>query len=162
MAAIAIWSIPDNGMNCPLLRSLKNRQHYFSAYILGTYQWQHWNIFSPDPLRRVTEVHIEKMENGSWVALRLLDRSHLGFFQAAPELKYLINIVDTIPELEDAYMQDICRTDRLSAGTTLRMRKRVFVIPKPDELGSIARWRQWSPEWSPFSERILSCTSPSL
>lgn len=151
MAAVGIWSIPKNFVEIPFLRTLQKQRPYFSPYVLTTYQWQNWNLFSPDPLRKVTDIRIDTNVKGKWVTLRTLDGDHLGFFRRAPELKYMGKIKDAMPKLKNAYMHDICRTDRLSPETRIRMRQRSFVIPKPSTLGSIAKWRAWKPRWSKWT-----------
>lgn len=119
-----------------------------------TSQWQRWNLFSPDPLRRVVEMDIEQNINGRWIIVHTINEHHVSWWQRAPELKIMRRMEDDdkLP-LREQYVQNYCHTHRLVPGTHMRMIKRWFVIPKD------AQWSTWKPEWNQKIDFDLYCTS---
>ena len=147
MAAIGIFSL-QNVDRFPVLKWLQDQEHYVRPYILMTSQWQKWNLFSPDPLRRITEMQFDAELFGTWHTVRNLDFDHLSYFRRANELKVMRQMEDdNMGPLRERYVQDICRTQRLQIGTPMRIRKRIVVIPKPEKHESVAWWRMWQPQW---------------
>ncbi len=159
MAAVGIFSIQRVNRS-GILPWLRIPDRYLSPYILMTSQFQSWDMFSPDPTRRLKEIRIETMQNGTWSLSRLVDGKHLGSFKRAPELKYLdmIQAYPSLKPLEEPYIQDVCRSDHLKPGTPIRMRIRRAVLPMPEDRNSIDAWRQWRPEWSEWIDHTTSCT----
>lgn len=99
-----------------------------SPYILLLSQWQMWNIFSPDPLRRVSSYRIDTRINGIWKPLQNIDYDHLRWPERAKELKILERLEDSFSVLVPSYLQSSCT--RLQAeGKTIRLVARSTVLP---------------------------------
>ena len=143
-----------------MLRWIADKRDFFKPYVLSTSQWQRWNLFSPDPLRRVVEMDIEQNINGRWVTVHTINEKNLGWWQKAPELKIMRRMEDDdkLP-LRRQYVQDYCRTHALETGTHMRLRKRWFIIPKHATAASASQWNAWQPEWNEHIDFDLYCLS---
>lgn len=157
MAAIGIYSL-QNVDSQPVLKWLEQKQYIFRSYVLMTSQWQRWNLFSPDPLRRVIVMTVETQTDGIWRNVRTIDYDHLSYFRRASELKIIRRIEeDNQEKLKEVYLQDICRTEKIPFGTPIRLLKKAQVVPRHDAPQSIAYWRQWQPEWQETMEQETTC-----
>lgn len=159
MAAIGVYSL-QNVDSQPVLKWLEQKQYIFRPYVLATSQWQRWNLFSPDPLRRVTEMRIDRQIFDTWMPVRNIVFGELSYFRRASELKVMRRMdEDNQVELKDRYIQDICRTDGLLPGTPMRIIKRVQVIPKTEGPQTVEWWMQWQPEWQEMIDYETTCSA---
>ena len=144
----------------PALQWVSDQRHHFRPYMLATSQWQRWNLFSPDPLRRVIEVDIEQKVSGKWVRVHTINEHHTGWWQRAPELKTMRRMEDDnkLP-LRKRYVQDFCRTHQIPDGTLMRMNKRWHVIPKHEKMYDTDWWQEWSPNWKAKVDFELTCSA---
>lgn len=157
MAAVGIYSL-QNVNSQPVLRWLEQKQYIVRSYMLATSQWQRWNLFSPDPLRRVIVMQVEAQTNEGWHTIRTIDFDHLSYFRRASELKVMRRMEeDNNEDLKDIYLQDICRTDALRVGTPIRMMKQFHVVPKHETPQPVAVWRNWQPEWQLSADKETTC-----
>ena len=109
----------------PVLEWLYNKRTHIRPYILATSQWQRWNLFSPDPLRRVIEMDFDQKIDGRWVSVFTLNQHNVTWWQRAPELKIMRRMEDEkMLPLQERYMFDFCRRHRIPEGTQMRIRKR--------------------------------------
>jgi len=131
-------------------------------YILLTSQWQRWNLFSPDPLRRITNVYIDKKIDDNWKEVKVLKGDSIVWYRRAKELKLTGRIDSNYRQdvFKKQYLQNICRSEQLKPETTLRWRKQYYVIPRVPELKNPAFWETYKPDIK--SEIILefNCDSP--
>lgn len=105
MTAVVLYVVP---------RSLKNRFPQIGAvraltdpYVLLMSQWQQWNIFSPDPLRRVSVFHVESTLNGV-VGPRIVDSERLSPWRRAKELKVLYRLEEEWQSARETYLLSLC------------------------------------------------------
>src|SRR5437764_493460 len=82
MTAVAVFLLPQRAWN----RAIKQLT---TPYVLLTSQWQQWDIFSPDPLRRVSFYSLTTDDNAGAKTLLQLDYAHLPWNARAKELKIL-------------------------------------------------------------------------
>ena len=160
MAAILINARPTNVEQLNILTLLARQEPYVRPYILLTSQWQHWNIFAQSTSLAMTETHIEKLSDGEWSTVRIIDRTHPGLFRHSPEnvsINHLMN--DGVEALKEPYLQDVCRTEHLQTGTQVRIRKRFAFFPSHAGQQSIGWWRAWQPAWSEMIVANSSCKS---
>lgn len=159
MAAIFSYSI-YHVEEVPALQWVSDQRQFFRPYILATSQWQRWNLFSPDPLRRVIEIDIEQFIQGQWVRIYTLNEHHVGWWQRAPELKTMRRMEDDDKEpLRERYLLDFCRTHDIPTGTQMRMIKRWHVIPKHEKTHDAEWWNNWEPNWNETIHASLTCSS---
>ncbi len=155
MSAILLYNLYDFD-TVPVLAWLQTHRDIARPYLLVTSQWQRWNLFSPDPLRRVIEMDIDIELNGEWKTMHTVNHHTVSWWQRAAELKIIRRLEeDGLQELQARYVHDYCRTRKLAPGTHMRLRKRWFVIPKHDKTLSREWWNTWRPEWN---EDILTET----
>ena len=160
IAATFIYSL-YHVENVPPLQWLTTQRRHVRPYILITSQWQRWNLFSPDPLRRVIEKEIDrKAPNGTWVKIYTLNKHNVSWWQRAPELKIMRRMEDKkMQPLQERYVHDYCSTHYIPVGTSMRMRKRWFVIPRHETTQTKEWWNAWEPEWQEIE--LLQTTCPT-
>lgn len=147
MTAIGIYSL--YGVDeYPVLSWLHSKREYVRPYVLITSQWQRWNLFSPDPLRRVIEMDIDIIQNGEWRTVESIHGGTISFWRRATELKTVRRMEDeSMTEIQKRYLHVYCRDNNISPGTSMRLRKRWFVIPKHEQTYTEEWWNNWQPEW---------------
>lgn len=148
MTAIGIYSL-YHVEEQPILAWLDSKREYVKPYVLITSQWQRWNLFSPDPLRRVIQITVTKKVDGNWEHVGTFNRETVGLLRQAAELKTIRRMEDdNLKPLQQAYIADMCRRLHIPAGTTMKMEKQWYVIPKHDTTYPASWWRNWEPEWN--------------
>lgn len=161
MSAIFIYSL-FNVDEVPVLAWAESKRPYIRPYILITSQWQRWNLFSPDPLRRVIELDIEILYNNEWQRLMTIDEDAVSWWQRAPELKTIRRMEDdNMQPLQERYLHDICKRKSLAEGTVIRMTKQWFIIPKHEKTLSAEWWNAWEPEWHSAHLAQTACPKPA-
>lgn len=141
----------------PILEKLYNYRKYVRPYILITSQWQRWNLFSPDPLRRVIAMNIDANMNEEWRRVETVGPDDVSFLRRANELKIIRRMEDEKEEpLRQAYIDDVCRRHNIPTGTQMRMTRRWHVIPKNEHTQSAEWWHAWEPDWK--SNRLSETT----
>jgi hypothetical protein len=150
-AAIAIYAIPLNTAD-PLMRPLRSRSmSVIAPYVLSSGQWQQWNLFSPDPLRRVTRYRIEaRADGGEWQALQELNPQDYNPLRHANYAKMFIGILE---EDQETYKTAVarhfllrhCASRELASGTSLRMAYIYYIVPRPISFTDAMRPAPWPP-----------------
>lgn len=157
MFALGIYSLTSTE-GYPALEWLNTKRSFVRPYVLMTSQWQHWNLFSPNPLRRVTEMDFKKYENGKWETVLILNEKNVSFFRRAPELKLMRRMdADYMKPLRERYVHDICRVQEIPAGTRMLIQKRWHVIPKHTKTESKKWWNNWEPNWQQKIDLETTC-----
>lgn len=148
MAAVGIYSL-YTVEGYPVLEWLESKRDTIKPYVLITSQWQRWNLFSPDPLRRVIEMRIEQLVESQWEEAWAMHPKNVSYWQRAPELKILRRMEgEDNTALQDVYVKRICKQKGIPVGTSVRLTKRWYVIPKHDKTHSTAWWNAWKPVWN--------------
>ena len=157
MSAIAIHTLHNVG-EYPPLQWLYERKDVFRPYILLTSQWQQWNLFSPDPLRRVTEMTVQARRPGGWIDVQTIDFDHLRAFRRSPELKIVRRLDDDDSgPLKERDLQDVCRTQYLLPKTAVRLLIRTMIVPEYPYPVHPVTWKAWEPEWSQWIGSETTC-----
>ncbi|MDA1292777.1 MAG: hypothetical protein O3A81_03295 [bacterium] len=145
----------------PVLEWLFEKRTHIRPYVLATSQWQRWNLFSPDPLRRVIEMEFDQKTEGEWVNIFTLNEHNVTWFQRAPELKIMRRMEEeNMRPLQERYVHDFCKINSVPEGTEIRLRKRWHVIPGHDKTQSRLWWSEWQPDWGEIE--LLQTTCPEL
>ena len=168
IALFVVWHMSATFMyslyhveNVPVLAWLYEKRPLIRPYVLATSQWQRWNLFSPDPLRRVIEFEFDQKIDGSWVNVYTLNEKNVTWFQRAPELKIMRRMEDEkMRPLQKRYVEDFCRRNRIPEGAEMRLRRRWFVILRLKTTQSTAWWQAWEPNWK--DTELLQMTCPAL
>ncbi len=150
MFAVAAYVLPRDTTS-PRWNSVNQKIFSFvRPYILFTSQWQKWDIFSPDPLRRASFYTIDVFDNNEWRAQKTLDAWHLAWRTRAKEIKILERLEDSWNHLVPYYLKWECKELPDAGGKPLRLIAKSSVIPKTlDEL------RTFSSRTPAFSQRVL-------
>lgn len=158
-AAVALFSIPTEAVD-PVSTPLKEyAKPIVRPYMLATSQWQLWNLFSPDPLRRVTFHGIEIQDGEKWRMVANMAPNALPWWRDSDELKLLRNLEDTVNEgaqFRERYLQMFCEEHRLPSGLPIRLATIQTVIDLPPD-SSIAFWKTQLLHWSPIFPTVTSC-----
>lgn len=157
MTVVGIYSI-HNMDDYRLMRWLESKRKIVRPYALITSQWQRWNLFSPDPLRRVTEMEFDIYQHGSWNTVHAINNKTVPLPYRANELKVMRRMEDDDKSvLREIYTRDVCKRLSILPGTRMRIRKKYYIIPKHTELQSITWWREWEPKWREDIVTEISC-----
>ncbi|TSC59445.1 MAG: hypothetical protein Greene041662_477 [Candidatus Peregrinibacteria bacterium Greene0416_62] len=149
MTAVASYSV-STAWNIPPLTFVQEMTlPWVRGYLLATSQWQQWNLFSPDPLRRVSRYRL------AWEVE--------GMLQEAPwideELSYhrKANLTKTLRRLEDQghnapmllrFLALACHERALPPGTMIRLERAYYILPYAEKPLSLSDWRNYIPEWT--------------
>jgi len=162
MFAVAIYSIPRDAKDVFSQWSRIDLLPAVTPYMYATSQWQLWNIFSPDPLRRVTAYRIEIQKDGLWQHLLIVDPSAFSLFRHATQMKLMGNILDEFRDnrapLAGRYLSLLCAEYQIASDTPIHLIYDVYVLPLLDTPHTVTWWRQWEPE--PFSTLGFTTTCP--
>lgn len=162
--SIALYAIPSLAGD-PLSNFLRLQAvPIVRSYILWTSQWQQWNLFAPDPLRRVTHYHLQRLDlvSDAWIDVAIFRPGSFLWWKHATRFKILDRIFDLeerdrkIP-LQKHFLQKMCREFNLPPLTSIRILFRYYVIPQTPKLTSFSWWRTWQPTWFPIEGTSLSC-----
>ena len=128
-------------------------------YMQLTSQWQSWDIFSPDPLRRASFFRLEMMTVNGPETLALLDAAHLPWFERAKELKVLGRLYDDWGMLAADYVRSMCPRYPQAAEEVLRLTASSTVIPS--DLPHLAVLASWNPQFEERTLATIRCPLPA-
>jgi hypothetical protein len=138
---------------------------YVTPYMFSTSQWQLWNLFSPDPLRRVTFYNVQVMSDGQWTDHENIHAKTYSVWRHATRFKLLGNTFDEFDDgtedLSIHYLQHVCTTSGFADGTPIRMQYSYYVIPKNEHPMPAAWWKQWAPQLETSDGPSTACLSQS-
>lgn len=162
MCAIAIYCLPAEAHDRITEYLRVQGQPIVSPYLFWTSQWQQWNLFSPDPLRRVTDYVIQTKENGDWHDLMTLNADTLSWASRTREMKMLFNLeaggASTAP-VREAYLQIACEQYGIPVGTPLRFVFQTYVIPFTLTQVTLQDWQDYKPVKERTPDVEIVCTS---
>lgn len=163
MAAVAVYALPWAAQD-PFTQWLRtNVVPTFMPYVLWTSQWQQWNLFSPDPLRRVTTYVVSKEEAvGRFTPVDVIIPGRYSMFRHAAQFKLLAEVLESDP-IRPAFVANFlqleCKELGLPRNTAVKITYRTFVIPKDRSIHSISWWREWYPTVMTTESPVTICNS---
>lgn len=151
MTAVALYAIPWSADDAPtrwVRTHLANRVH---PYVLSLSQWQQWNLFSPDPLRRISYFVFQYDHEGTWITLQHYKPGMHSWWRHANRFKLYGEFLDAEstkyhPVIE-RMLHRLCVTENLQPNTPIRTFRSIAIIPKHDEPMPASWWRTWQPEF---------------
>lgn len=146
MSAVGLYLL--NGTYSEPIRTLKA---WTLPYVLLTSQWQKWDIFSPDPLRRVSSFRIESNVSGSYTTVLPLDGMDISWWRRTKELKILGRIRDDWNKLTPQYLAYYCESIPGVEDADIRLHAKEYVLPS--ELHLLRSFAKRPPT---YSEKILA------
>jgi hypothetical protein len=157
-AAVAIYTVPAEAQDPASRWTREHLAPVVRRYLLATSQWQLWNLFSPDPLRRVVRYAIETRTGDQWVPLALLNERTIPWWRDADELKILRRLEeqeDRWVQLRKRYVHEYCTL--LPPGTPLRLTYQYYILPKLEVPMSLSWWRRYRPQRQPTTGIETTC-----
>lgn len=148
MTAIAVFLLPATS---PAMRTLKR---ITSPYVLMTSQWQKWDIFAPNPLRRVSVYRIEAGAEGVPRVLAVLNPTNFPWYEQVKDMKILYRFQEGWRALVPAYLRAWCKEHAVNA-PFVRLRATHYVIP----LRSEAIRKGWGERFQQHTEEVIGETS---
>lgn len=159
MFAVAAYSIPLNAKG-PLVVAVREQlRPRVMSYLFATSQWQQWNLFSPDPLRRVTSYILQTEKDGTWTDFAMINRKTVPWSALSRELKLLNNVEsgENFIPVRQSILQSYCRTLGLPVGTPLRFVFEWYVLPPSSSPPSLHFWQTYVPEITRTPDMDIRC-----
>ena len=163
MLAIGIYAMPWNARDAisPKIRSTMNR--VLAPYTLSFSQWQQWDLFSPDPLRRVSWYRVDRATaDGGWESVARIGPDAYPWWRHGTYAKLLLNLFEQDtdlyrPAIANLAVQHVCTDHQLEPGTELRLTYEGYVVLIHPDAG------EGEPSWSksPFTAPGLITACPS-
>ena len=161
MFAVAVYSLPLDAKD-PLTTSARDHlRPVVMPYLFSLSQWQQWNLFSPDPLRRVTTYVLQThtKDSSMWQDFAVIGRNTVPWSSLSRELKLLGNVEDKkdYEPVRKALLQTYCRTLNLPTGTPVRLVYERYVLPQPPAPESQEFWQSYVPQVSRTIDTDIVC-----
>jgi hypothetical protein len=161
MFSVAFYSIPRDAEDVFSKWTRLDVLPLISPYMYATSQWQLWNIFAPDPLRRVTSYRIEVKEDAQWKELITIGPDTFSVFRHATQMKLMGNILDEFKDnrapLAGRFLHLLCTKHGVASDTAIRLMYTYYVLPQPAEPQSAAWWRAWQPRPESYPGFTTTC-----
>ena len=124
MTAVGLFNLPS-GLPGPVdtIRKVTD------PYILLFSQWQHWDIFSPDPMRRVSAFSIERNAGDRWETAMVMTYQELPWWLKVKEMKVLDRIAGNWNGLTLPYLTSLCPYIPFASDKDIRLVMRSFILP---------------------------------
>ncbi len=163
MFAVAVYAIPSDAQDRFAKFTQSTLLPKVTTYILFTSQWQQWNLFAPDPIRRITYYRFSQATPGGWQDVTTLQHGSFPWWGHANNFKLLLGIMEgSSPELADRFAHLLCAEYGVQPGSLVRMTYLIAVVPWTATPQSYASWQSWN---YPFSEEggfDTVCPDPPL
>ena len=160
-AAVGLYAVPNEA---PDRVSAWIRTHLtprVTPYVLVTSQWQQWNLFAPNPLRRIVFYRIETQNAaGEWAYVASINAATYSPWRHSTRFKLLGQALEegtTRPELAERAAQVLCREYGMDAGTRFRVWHEVTIIPYVHPSPDTEWWNTWTPQFEPTLAVETSC-----
>lgn len=148
MAAVGTYALPEDAEDRVTVWIKSHTGPIVRPYLFTTSQWQQWNLFSPDPIRRVSFYSITVDTPTAPPESVYLDHEHLPWWRDGDELKILRRMEDGAFQWEGLrmrYLEIFCEENRLPPRTAVTLSARGYVIPRPAVPMSTAYWHSIGP-----------------
>lgn len=113
-------------------------------YILSLSQWQQWNLFSPDPLRRITTYRIDRIDAPPGT-LAHIGPSTFPRHTHSTWFKYFTSLIDDdsdrLRAVQERYLAWTCARLGVEPGTRVALTLERRVLPKHRTVQSVSWWR---------------------
>lgn len=167
MTAVGVYALPSSS-TWQFVHTLQNRLGpVINPYLLITSQWQQWNLFSPDPLRRVTSYAFETPDGSDgWKEIEYLTPGSLPWWRHAAQFKMLGSLLDGNAEsdtqhtMAERWLQLRCAAHGLPPGTPVRLTYRYYVLPTQYNSMTVEQWMRYVPEEYSYTGHETACSDP--
>ena len=163
MFAVGVYAVPGAAEDRFAKFAQSTLLPRVSTYILLSSQWQQWNLFAPDPIRRITYYRFEQDTPDGWEEVVTLQPGSYPWWLHATRFKILGGIMEGgSPEVADRFAHLLCAKHDIAPGTRVRIVYLVSVVPWTETPQDYATWRSWN---YPFNEEgafDTACPDPPL
>lgn len=163
MAAVALYALPAVARD-PLTLSLRRTLlPIVRPYVLLTSQWQQWDLFSPDPLGRVTTYAVDAERDGAWQRIETITPSTYSVFRHGTQFKLLMRLLEDYAAqslLTERFLQSTCTQHALAPGTRVRLAYLWYLLPMTDLPLSLGAWERFAPAVNTFTGSEVLCGWP--
>lgn len=151
VAAIGFYSVPGDAKD-PVATFVREKiTPRFTPYVLVTSQWQQWNLFAPNPLRRIIFYRVETQNaDGEWSYVTSINDHTYSFWRHSVHFKLLGQAIEENggkPELAERAAQVLCREHGIREGTRIRVWHEITVVPYVAPPPSVRWWNSWIPQF---------------
>lgn len=151
MTAVALYSIPGDAKDRISTWLRENATPRIANYMLITSQWQQWNLFSPNPLRRVIFYRIETLNaQNNWAYVASVNDHTYRPWRHSSRFKLLGQALEentNRPELAERAAQVLCNDFRMEDGAKIRIWRDLTIVPYKYPSPSKAWWDSWIPQF---------------
>lgn len=164
MVAVATFSLPTAAQDAVTTWARTKTVPHVTPYLMVTSQWQQWNLFSPDPLRRIVLYRIEiQNAEGTWAYATSITPATYGIWRNATHFKILSQTLaedrnDLLP-LREHVAQILCREFDLPPERPMRIWYEVAIVPYVLPSHSWSWWSAWTPTYEPILAIETTCPS---
>lgn len=163
--SVVVYTIPREAKDRYATLSHRLFLPVVERYMLITSQWQLWNLFSPDPLRRVTFYRIETAEGKDWRKLFTIEPGTYPPWEHATKFKMLMNTLDEFSNnrapLAHRFLHLLCEEQSVAPETPIRLVYEFYTIPYHTQLMSRAWWESWKPDIDSYVGFTTRCPQTS-
>lgn len=123
ITAVTLYNIPAKYWPVGTLRTVTD------PYIFTLSQWQYWDIFSPDPMRRVARFIVERNAGDRWETALVMQYETLPWWLKVKEMKVLDRIAGNWSGLTNPYLTSLCPHIPLAGDKDIRLVMKYFILP---------------------------------
>jgi hypothetical protein len=162
MVAVAVFVIPAQAQGTATQALREHVLPIVRPYLLITSQWQNWDLFSPDPMRRTTRYRVDALTAGFWKPVKILEPA-LQHFWRSDEFSYVIRLEDGGVGVEDLwlrYVRALCAPLGLPEATPVRLVVEYAILPASAPAEGWEAWRGNAANWFQWQAAITPCPAP--
>lgn len=165
MIAVGLYALPTDARD-PVTRWMtRTLRGHVVPYMLITSQWQQWNLFAPNPLRRIVFYRIETRnaddDDDAWSYVTSINASTYGRWRHAVRFKLLGQVLEeqtNRPEIAARAARILCREVALQPDAMIRIWHDIAIVPSLYPSPSKAWWNTWTPHFERSLAIDTSCS----
>lgn len=163
MFAVFIYAIPSDAQDRFAKFTQSALLPYVTDYILYTSQWQQWNLFAPDPIRRVTYYQLQTSTPSGWRDVVTFQPGSFPWWQHANRFKLLLGVMEgSSPDVSERLVHLLCSEYNLEPGSLARMNYLVSIVPWTKKPQDHATWKSWKYPFDVEGGFDATCPDPPL
>lgn len=151
MAAVGVFSLPTDAKDNVTRWIRESAAPHIRPYVLVTSQWQQWNLFAPNPLRRIVFYRIEKQNlAGEWAYVDSINHTSYSPWRHSVRFKLYSQALEehtTRPELTERAAQVLCDEYGIDDGTNVRLWHELTIVPYVRPSPGTSWWNTWIPQF---------------
>lgn len=163
MIGVGVFSLPVDSKNVVKEWMFAHVAPITRPYMLITSQWQQWNLFAPNPLRRIVFYRIERENiDGEWAYVDSINQTSFTPWRHSVRFKLYSQVLEedtSRPELAEQAAQVLCDEYGMEDGTHIRIWHELTIIPYVRPSPDMAWWNQWIPHFDDSLAVDTTCSA---